>query len=36
MTRNNFKVNDEEEEDKEYQNVNVEYVEDIMHKLVEI
>ena len=34
MTRNNFKVNDEE--DKEYQNVNVEYVEDIMTKLVEV
>jgi hypothetical protein len=36
MMKNNFKVKDEEEEDKEYQNVNVEYVEDIMHKLVEV
>ena len=36
MTRNNFKVKDDEEEDKEYQNVNVEYVEDIMFKLAEV
>ncbi len=33
---NNFKVKDEEEEDKEYQNVNVEYVDDIMDKLIEV
>ena len=37
MTRNNFKVKDDEEENnKEYQNVNVEYVSDIMHKLVDV
>jgi hypothetical protein len=36
MMNNNFKVKDEEEEDKEYQNVNVEYVDDIMDKLIEV
>jgi len=36
MTRNNFKVKDEEEDIKEYENKNVEYVSDIMHKLVEV
>ena len=36
MTKNNFKVKDDEEEIKEYENVNIEYVEDIMGKLVEV
>ena len=36
MTKNNFKVKDDEEEDKEYENVNIQYVEDIMGKLVEV
>jgi Fe-S cluster assembly iron-binding protein IscA len=36
MTRNNFKVKDDEEEIKEYENVNIEYVDDIMDKLIEV
>jgi hypothetical protein len=36
MMVNNFKVKDEEEEIKEYENKNIEYVEDIMGKLTEV
>lgn len=35
MMNNNFKVKDEEEI-KEYENINIEYVDDIMDKLIEV